>query len=231
DQQREPRGRVTGEGKKRRRERENPEEKEDRREIGWWFRLLWYGGDDDGSTGYSGSVMLKEMEDKNGLHEQRIRWSTQLPLGQQRLTGSTRRSKQSTTINRKRDRNDRIMLKEKQLSIPYQKQGCATRFSSKAARDECIRKDIDKYDKLLSSNEKQEKRDELHDKRKSVSWTQIWYGIYATIIGGIYIAFTYMGQIHMLVMQHSQFQLIPSAFNECHVLMQKDDPKVITMYL
>ncbi|KAI7745683.1 hypothetical protein M8C21_011025, partial [Ambrosia artemisiifolia] len=49
-----------------------------------------------------------------------------------------------------------IMLREKQLSILYQKQGCATQFSSRAARDECIKKDIDKYDKLLSSNEKQE---------------------------------------------------------------------------
>ncbi|KAJ0561418.1 putative structural maintenance of chromosomes protein [Helianthus annuus] len=49
-----------------------------------------------------------------------------------------------------------IMSKEKQLSILYQKQGRATQFRSKAARDEWLQKDIDKYDKVLSSNEKQE---------------------------------------------------------------------------
>ncbi|KAL8240165.1 hypothetical protein R6Q59_013520 [Mikania micrantha] len=49
-----------------------------------------------------------------------------------------------------------IMLREKQLSILYQKQGRATQFRSKAARDEWLQKDIDKYDKVLSSNEKQE---------------------------------------------------------------------------
>ncbi|KAI3775947.1 hypothetical protein L1987_45707 [Smallanthus sonchifolius] len=49
-----------------------------------------------------------------------------------------------------------IMLREKQLSILYQKQGRATQFRSKAARDEWLQRDIDKYDKVLSSNEKQE---------------------------------------------------------------------------
>lgn len=47
------------------------------------------------------------------------------------------------------------MLREKQLSILYQKQGRATQFRSKAARDEWLQKDIDKYEKVLSSNEKQ----------------------------------------------------------------------------
>ncbi|KAI3704217.1 hypothetical protein L1987_74433 [Smallanthus sonchifolius] len=49
-----------------------------------------------------------------------------------------------------------IMLREKQLSILYQKQGRATQFRSKTARDEWLQRDIDKYDKVLSSNEKQE---------------------------------------------------------------------------
>ncbi|KAI3746459.1 hypothetical protein L6452_08893 [Arctium lappa] len=49
-----------------------------------------------------------------------------------------------------------IMVREKQLSILYQKQGRATQFRSKAARDEWLQKDIDKYNKVLSSNEKQE---------------------------------------------------------------------------
>ncbi|KVI08018.1 RecF/RecN/SMC [Cynara cardunculus var. scolymus] len=49
-----------------------------------------------------------------------------------------------------------IMVREKQLSILYQKQGRATQFCSKAARDEWLQKDIDKYNKVLSSNEKQE---------------------------------------------------------------------------
>lgn len=49
-----------------------------------------------------------------------------------------------------------IMVREKQLSILYQKQGRATQFRSKAARDEWLQKDIDKYNKVLASNEKQE---------------------------------------------------------------------------
>nr|GEW04758.1 structural maintenance of chromosomes protein 3 [Tanacetum cinerariifolium] len=49
-----------------------------------------------------------------------------------------------------------IMLREKKLSMLYQKQGRATQFRSKAARDEWLQKDIDKYEKVLSSNEKQE---------------------------------------------------------------------------
>ena len=47
------------------------------------------------------------------------------------------------------------MLREKKLSMLYQKQGRATQFRSKAARDEWLQKDIDKYEKVLSSNEKQ----------------------------------------------------------------------------
>ncbi|KAL8144070.1 hypothetical protein V2J09_017102 [Rumex salicifolius] len=51
-----------------------------------------------------------------------------------------------------------IMEREKQLSILYQKQGRATQFSSKAARDEWLRKEIDDLELVLSTNLSQEKK-------------------------------------------------------------------------
>nr|XP_043631457.1 structural maintenance of chromosomes protein 3 [Erigeron canadensis] len=64
-----------------------------------------------------------------------------------------------------------IMDREKRLSILYQKQGRATQFRSKAARDEWLQKDIDKYDKVLSSNEKQENllQDEIDKLERDLS--------------------------------------------------------------
>lgn len=44
------------------------------------------------------------------------------------------------------------MEREKQLSILYQKQGRATQFSSKAARDRWLQKEIDDLQRILSSN-------------------------------------------------------------------------------
>lgn len=46
----------------------------------------------------------------------------------------------------------RIMEREKQLSILYQKQGRATQFPSKAARDKWLQKEIDDLERVLSSN-------------------------------------------------------------------------------
>lgn len=51
-----------------------------------------------------------------------------------------------------------IMDREKQLSILYQKQGRATQFSSKAARDRWLQKEIDDLERVLSSNVAQEKK-------------------------------------------------------------------------
>ncbi|QHO27046.1 Structural maintenance of chromosomes protein [Arachis hypogaea] len=51
----------------------------------------------------------------------------------------------------------RIMEREKQLSILYQKQGRATQFSSKAARDKWLRKEIEDLERVLSSNSGQGK--------------------------------------------------------------------------
>ena len=47
---------------------------------------------------------------------------------------------------------NRIMEREKQLSILYQKQGRATQFSSKAARDKWLQKEIDDLVRVHSSN-------------------------------------------------------------------------------
>jgi len=41
---------------------------------------------------------------------------------------------------------------EKKLSILYQKQGRATQFSSKAARDKWLQKEIDDLEPVLSSS-------------------------------------------------------------------------------
>ncbi|RVW19679.1 Structural maintenance of chromosomes protein 3 [Vitis vinifera] len=46
----------------------------------------------------------------------------------------------------------RIMEREKQLSILYQKQGRATQFSSKASRDKWLQKEIDDLERVRSSN-------------------------------------------------------------------------------
>ncbi|XP_050229929.1 structural maintenance of chromosomes protein 3 [Mercurialis annua] len=57
-----------------------------------------------------------------------------------------------------------IMEREKQLSILYQKQGRATQFPSKAARDKWLQKEIDDLQRVLSSNLSQEQKlqDEIH---------------------------------------------------------------------
>ncbi|KAL9314311.1 hypothetical protein ACSQ67_019763 [Phaseolus vulgaris] len=49
----------------------------------------------------------------------------------------------------------RIMEREKKLSILYQKQGRATQFSSKAARDKWLQKEIDDLERVHSSNKGQ----------------------------------------------------------------------------
>ncbi|XWS73782.1 hypothetical protein CRYUN_Cryun02cG0158800 [Craigia yunnanensis] len=51
-----------------------------------------------------------------------------------------------------------IMEREKQLSILYQKQGRATQFSSKAARDKWLQKEIDDLQQVLHSNSMQEQK-------------------------------------------------------------------------
>nr|KAJ0215195.1 hypothetical protein LSAT_V11C300156100 [Lactuca sativa] len=66
--------------------------------------------------------------------------------------------KQRTTAVKK---TKRIMKKEKQLSVLYQKQGRPIQFHSKAAHEEWLQKDIDKYNKVLSSNEKQGTESEI----------------------------------------------------------------------
>ncbi|KAL0437108.1 UNVERIFIED_CONTAM: Structural maintenance of chromosomes protein 3 [Sesamum radiatum] len=63
-----------------------------------------------------------------------------------------------------------IMEREKQLSILYQKQGRATQFASKAARDQWLKKEIRDYEQVLTSNLVQEKklRDEIEQLKKDI---------------------------------------------------------------
>lgn len=44
------------------------------------------------------------------------------------------------------------MEREKRLSILYQKQGRASHFANKAARDKWLQKEIDEYERALSTN-------------------------------------------------------------------------------
>ncbi|CAK7329230.1 unnamed protein product [Dovyalis caffra] len=55
-------------------------------------------------------------------------------------------------LSKEKDITKRIMEREKQLSILYQKQGRATQFSSKTARDKWLQKEIDDLQRVLSSN-------------------------------------------------------------------------------
>ncbi|KAI9116787.1 hypothetical protein K1719_012153 [Acacia pycnantha] len=57
-----------------------------------------------------------------------------------------------------KDITKRIMEREKKLSILYQKQGRATQFSSKAARDKWLQKEIDDLERVLSLNLGQEQK-------------------------------------------------------------------------
>ncbi|MCE3049382.1 Structural maintenance of chromosomes protein 3 [Datura stramonium] len=64
-----------------------------------------------------------------------------------------------------------IMDSEKRLSILYQKQGRATQFASKAARDKWLQKEINEYERVLSSNLMQERKlkDEIDQLKKDMS--------------------------------------------------------------
>ncbi|CAA7022681.1 unnamed protein product [Microthlaspi erraticum] len=61
-------------------------------------------------------------------------------------------------VEKERDTTKRIMELEKKLSILYQKQGRATQFSNKAARDKWLRKEIEDLKRVLDSNMVQEQK-------------------------------------------------------------------------
>ncbi|CAN4100724.1 unnamed protein product [Withania somnifera] len=63
-----------------------------------------------------------------------------------------------------------IMDREKRLSILYQKQGRATQFASKASRDKWLQKEINEYERVLSSNLTQERKlkDEIDQLKKDM---------------------------------------------------------------
>ncbi|XP_024176770.1 structural maintenance of chromosomes protein 3 [Rosa chinensis] len=70
-------------------------------------------------------------------------------------------------VMREKEMTKGIMEREKQLSILYQKQGRATQFPSKAARDKWLQKEIDDLERVLSSNLAQEKK--LQDEVKRLN--------------------------------------------------------------
>ncbi|XP_013467478.2 structural maintenance of chromosomes protein 3 [Medicago truncatula] len=61
-------------------------------------------------------------------------------------------------VQKEKDITKGIMEREKKLSILYQKQGRATQFSSKAARDKWLQKETDDLERVLSTNTTQEKK-------------------------------------------------------------------------
>uniref|UniRef100_A0A5B7C4U4 1,3-beta-glucan synthase n=1 Tax=Davidia involucrata TaxID=16924 RepID=A0A5B7C4U4_DAVIN len=54
---------------------------------------------------------------------------------------------------------------------------------------------------------------------------QIWYAIFSTIFGGIYGAFSHLGEIRTLGMLRSRFESVPSAFSERLVPSSKEETK------
>ncbi|XP_042060126.1 callose synthase 7-like [Salvia splendens] len=55
--------------------------------------------------------------------------------------------------------------------------------------------------------------------------TQIWYAIYGTIIGGIYGAFSHLGEIRTLGMLRARFENVPLAFSKRLVPYSKGEAK------
>ncbi|RZC71840.1 hypothetical protein C5167_035004 [Papaver somniferum] len=66
-----------------------------------------------------------------------------------------------------------IMDREKELSFLYQKQGRATQFTDKVARDEWLQKEVDDLERVLSSNlEQQGRATQFTDKVARDEWLQ-----------------------------------------------------------
>ncbi|KAL7129205.1 hypothetical protein ABFS83_13G048900 [Erythranthe nasuta] len=55
--------------------------------------------------------------------------------------------------------------------------------------------------------------------------TQIWYAIFSTVIGGIYGAFSHLGEIRTLGMLRARFESVPSAFSKRLVPYSKEEAK------
>ncbi|KAL0306710.1 UNVERIFIED_CONTAM: putative callose synthase 6 [Sesamum radiatum] len=53
--------------------------------------------------------------------------------------------------------------------------------------------------------------------------TQIWYAIFSTVVGGIYGAFSHLGEIRTLGMLRARFESVPSAFSKRLVPYSKDE--------
>ncbi|PSR95439.1 Structural maintenance of chromosomes protein like [Actinidia chinensis var. chinensis] len=97
----------------------------------------------------SGDIKAKEDAEK------------QLEILQKEIQDSTEelnriRSSYNNQVREEEEITRGIMDREKKLSILYQKRGRATQFSSKAARDKWLQREIDEYERVLSSNLTQE---------------------------------------------------------------------------
>ncbi|XP_073280004.1 callose synthase 7-like isoform X2 [Primulina huaijiensis] len=55
--------------------------------------------------------------------------------------------------------------------------------------------------------------------------TQIWYAIFATLVGGIHGAFSHLGEIRTLGMIRARFESVPSAFSERLVPYSKEEAR------
>ncbi|KAK4438966.1 Callose synthase 7 [Sesamum alatum] len=55
--------------------------------------------------------------------------------------------------------------------------------------------------------------------------TQIWYAIFSTVVGGIYGAFSHLGEIRTLGMLRARFESVPSAFSQRLVPYSKDESR------
>ncbi|KAK3408344.1 structural maintenance of chromosomes protein 3 [Eucalyptus grandis] len=107
---------------------------------------------------------VKDLQEKiSGIMRAKEGAAKQLEILQKEIQDSTEELSKITPLYDKQvgleqEKTKRIMELEKRLSIIYQKQGRATQFSSKAARDRWLQKEIDDLERVLSINLTQEQK-------------------------------------------------------------------------
>ncbi|KAJ1255362.1 hypothetical protein BS78_K254900 [Paspalum vaginatum] len=99
-------------------------------------------------------VIEKRAKDEAVMDLEFVKWESEKSKSELAEISKLHQAK----LNEKRryQRGEIIMDREKQLSILYQKQGRATQFANKAARDNWLQNEIKDLEPVLSSNRKQE---------------------------------------------------------------------------
>ncbi|XP_056168942.1 structural maintenance of chromosomes protein 3 [Syzygium oleosum] len=107
---------------------------------------------------------VKDLQEKiSGIIRAKEGAAKQLEILQKEIEDSTKELTAitplyNTQVDEEQNITKGIMELEKKLSMLYQKQGRATQFSSKAARDKWLQKEIDDLERVLSINSTQEQK-------------------------------------------------------------------------